>query len=84
MAGPSQKHGEREMGRLITAKKLPAFCSATAQPGTAVKPVKNSSRANIKRNIIAHRTVTIVEMYRKLAIAHRLKVVMLSFTGATV
>lgn len=35
---------EREMGRLITAKKLPAFCSATAQPGTAVKPVKNSSR----------------------------------------
>lgn len=40
--------------------------------------------ANIKLNIIVHRTVTIVEMYRKLAIAHRLKVGMLSFTGATV
>lgn len=39
---------------------------------------------DVKRNIIAHRTVTIVEMYHKLAIAHRLKTVMLSFTGATV
>ncbi|KAG1942099.1 hypothetical protein F2P79_015340 [Pimephales promelas] len=28
MALPSQRHGEGEMGRLITAKKLPAFCSA--------------------------------------------------------
>lgn len=40
----TEREREREMGRLITAKKLPAFCSATAQPGTAVKPVKNSSR----------------------------------------
>ncbi len=44
IAGPSQKHGAREMGRLITAKKLPAFCSATVWAGTAVKAVKNSSR----------------------------------------
>ncbi|KAK2913790.1 hypothetical protein Q8A67_002189 [Cirrhinus molitorella] len=37
------------MGRLITAKKLPAFCSATVWPGTAVKPVKNSSRFHMQR-----------------------------------